>query len=124
MLFSLNITGQSYFGIKSGLNASEQNFNLIQSLSGVNIESTAVANANSGVFLDIQLSEVISFQPELLFSTSKAKIGFDVLNINLCFFIFTRGNTLYFFKDSIESSSRFKPRHFCQGIDIILLIFF
>jgi hypothetical protein len=57
------------FGLKGGANFS--NFQV----SNANLNSESITNYHAGVFMDIGLSERVSIQPEILYSTIGAKVS-------------------------------------------------
>src|ERR671932_646829 len=64
------------FGIKAGVNLAKFNFNADQFPSGANIASTSTkTSAHAGVFVNIPISTLFKFQPELLYSGQGSKLA-------------------------------------------------
>lgn len=77
-LFAVGIINaqKTQFGIKGGLNISNQS-NIVETV-GAPQKSSSIIGFNIGGFVEIKISDKISVQPELLYSTQGGKSTFEV----------------------------------------------
>lgn len=79
LMFSTTIFSQISFGLKSGVNYSNIDFNSgIETIDQVAKETTKPKlGYHIGAFLQIPFSEKLAFKPEFLFSTQGQKVNFE-----------------------------------------------
>ena len=75
-VFGIINAQKSQFGIKGGLNISNQT-NIVETL-GAPQKSSSIIGFNIGGFVEIKISDKFSVQPELLYSTQGGKLNSEV----------------------------------------------
>lgn len=77
LLFTILLTAQqTKFGVKGGLNVANQSDNYISNL--VQTNHSSIIGFNLGVFVESEISDKFSIQPEILFSAQGNKYAYNV----------------------------------------------